>query len=144
MTWDEYHLSQLDKIASKSKDPSTVVGALIVGPGNETRTSGFNGFPRGVVDDAEMVPERYERPAKYLWTEHAERNAIYNASRHGVALAGCTIYVSMYPCADCARAVIQAGISRVVTKNPEAERWESHYEVSQQMLEEAGVEVCLL
>jgi dCMP deaminase len=77
---------------------------------------GWNGFPRGVDDD---VDERHERPAKYLWTEHAERNAIYNAAAIGAATAGCTMYLPWYPCTGCARAIIQSGISEVVCVEPD-------------------------
>lgn len=99
-------------VSTKSKDKSTKVGAVIVGPNNEVLSVGWNGFPRGVNDDVE---ERHERPAKYEWTEHGERNAIYNAARHGIRLDGTTLYTTHDPCADCARAIVQSGIRHVVT-----------------------------
>lgn len=98
--------------ARRSKDPSTQVGAIIVGPNKEQRSGGYNGLPRG-VDDSQ--PERWTRPDKLAWCEHAERNAIFNAARIGVSCDGCTLYVSsLPPCADCARAIIQSGIVEVV------------------------------
>src|ERR1019366_1039390 len=80
MSWDEYYLNMLELVASKSKDKSTKVGVIVVGPDNEIRSTGFNSFPRGINDDLE---ERQLRPAKYLYIEHGERNAIYNAARVG-------------------------------------------------------------
>jgi len=94
-----------------SKDVRTKVGAVIVGPGNEIISIGYNGLPRGANDDDE---ERQQRPGKYQWFEHAERNAIYNAARVGVSVNNCTIYTPYYPCSDCMRAIIQSGIKRLV------------------------------
>lgn len=112
MTWDDFFLGLAGYVSQKSKDQSTKVGAVIVGPDHEVLSLGWNGFPRGVDDN---VQERHERPAKYEWTEHAERNAIYNAARHGIALRGATIYVTHAPCAACARAIVQSGIRAVVS-----------------------------
>jgi len=114
MTWDEYLIDGARWVATKSKDRSTKVGALVVGPDHEIRSTGYNNFCRGMDDD---IPERHERPAKYLWTEHAERNAVYNATLSGVSLKGCTMYMNFAPsscCADCARAIIQSGIVCVI------------------------------
>lgn len=114
--WDQRFMDLARLVASWSKDRSRKVGAVIVGPGREVVAVGYNGFPRG-VDDA--VESRHERPAKYRWTEHAERNAIYNAARTGASLAGTTIYLPWYPCMDCARAIVQAGILEVVAIEPD-------------------------
>lgn len=128
--------------AMASKDPRTKIGAIIVGPDNEIRSSGYNGFPRGCDDDVE---ERYVHPEKYYWFEHAERNAIYNAARIGVSTRGCTLYTQAIPCADCARAIIQSGIKKIVihkgfefTSTP---KWLESIERSKIMLAECGVEV---
>jgi dCMP deaminase len=102
----------LPAIAERSHDPHTKTSCLVVGPDGEIRSSGYNGFPRGCADDDHL--ERLERPEKYFWIEHAERNAIYNAARVGIPLKGCTMYLSWLPCMDCARAIIQAGIVRLV------------------------------
>ena len=102
------------QIAHWSKESGRRVGAVIVGPDKEIRSTGFNGFPRGVRDD---IPERHSREtgAKYLWSSHAERNAIYNAARIGVSVKGCVMYVPWYPCVECAKAIIQSGICEVVS-----------------------------
>jgi dCMP deaminase len=103
---------------------------------------GYNGFPRGVDDN---VKQRNERPAKYAYTEHGERNAIYNAARHGTATLGSTMYTQGVPCADCSRAVIQAGVSRVVAywlaDDTVFAGWKESCAKGLEMLKEAGVEV---
>jgi dCMP deaminase len=128
--------------ASWSKDRAMKVGCVIVGQANQILTGGYNGFPRGVDDN---VDSRHERPDKYLWTEHAERNAIYNAARHGVALDGATIYTPYFPCANCSRAIIQVGIIRVFTSNPENmvgwDHWQYEFRLADEMLSESSVEV---
>lgn len=109
--WDEYFMSLCYLVAMRSKDTSTKSGCVIVGPGKEILSTGYNSLPRGMDDSLE---ERYQRPLKYEFFEHCERNAIYNAARNGVSLLGSTLYVNWLPCMDCARAIIQAGISEVV------------------------------
>lgn len=114
-SWDTYFIEMADLAAQKSKDPSMKVGAVIVGEGNEVLSTGFNGFPIGVDDEKSA---RYTRPMKYEFTEHAERNAIFLAARHGTQLQGATLYFNWHPqealCPKCARAIIQAGIVEVV------------------------------
>lgn len=145
MGWDSYFLSIANIVREKSKDPSTKIGVVIVGPENQIVSTGFNGFPRGID---ESIPERWERPGKYAFVEHAERNAIYNAARHGIALRHCTLYLvglgpPTVPCTDCARAVIQSGISRVVGKSFRVvpERWEEDLRVAHSMLIEGGIDL---
>ena len=145
-TWDEHFLGLCLKIAERSKDKSTQVGCVVVGPDREVRTTGYNGMPRGVNDDIE---QRQERPIKYFFFEHAERNAIFNAARVGTALKGCTLYVTSIPplpiCADCARAIIQAGIVEVIVGTLDApERWKDSVAAGKTMLEEAEVRVRLV
>jgi len=131
-----------------SKDRSTKVGCLVLGPGNEPLSWGYNGFPRGADDNKE---ERHERPLKYLWAEHAERNAIYNAARSGIKLLGSRMYVtSLCPCPDCARAIIQSGINKIYleasafdTTNPRVLAWILNWPITKQMLEECGVEIII-
>ena len=86
---------------------------------------------------------RHERPAKYFWTEHAERNAIYTAARNGIPLAGCRMYLPWFPCVDCARAIVQAGVAELVSLAPDFSdpQWGEGFRVSVDLLEEAGVEV---
>lgn len=144
-SFDAYCLGMAEYVASKSKDRSTKVGAVITGPDNEIRSTGYNGFARGIDDDAEY---RHKRPAKYMWTEHAERNAIYNAARVGTPLKGCTLYLNYdpIPCVDCARAVIQAGIVRVVGSASKhfpgkGAHWNESLSTAEKMLQEAGIEL---
>jgi dCMP deaminase len=124
-------------ISKRSKDPSTKLGAVIVGPDKEIRSAGYNCFPRGVED---FHPERVKRPLKYAWFEHAERNAIYNAARMGTALSGCVIYTLWIPCPDCARRIIQVGIKEVIVGNATVpDRWVAQFSESSKMLSEAGI-----
>lgn len=138
-SWDSYFLNIAQLIAGKSKDTSTKVGCVVVGPDNEIRATGYNGLPRGVDDDR---PERFERPAKYLWTSHAEENAVAQAARVGMRLKGCKAYVTHYPCARCTRSLIQAGIVCIVVGNGQVKGdFADDLRVSQAMLQEARVEV---
>lgn len=135
--------------ASKSKDPSSKCGAVVVGPKLDVRGIGFNGICRSVGDDNAIYPERYDRTkTKYLYFEHAERNAIYNCARNGTSTEGCAIFVTGVPCADCARAIIQAGIIEVHINSGKAgacllsdNRWEESMNASKQMFHEADVKV---
>lgn len=143
--WDLHFMEDAHHASRKSKDKSTRCGCVIVNGRHTDLVRGWNGFPRGVNDD---VAGRHERPTKYQWTEHAERNAIFNAACEGIALRGCTLYATLMPCCDCARAIIQAGIVRVVTYEPDwADPRSSatfHWDVSMQMFAEAGVSVDFL
>ena len=112
MNWTEYFINIANVVKLKSKDNSTKIGVVIVGKGNEIVSTGYNSFPRGIDDN---VPERQERPEKYYWMAHAESNSIFNAARIGVSTNGCTMYMSCgIPCADCARAIINCGIAKIV------------------------------
>ncbi|MBW2736841.1 MAG: dCMP deaminase family protein [Deltaproteobacteria bacterium] len=136
-SWDDNFLAISHVVAKRSKDTSTQLGAVIVGPDHEIRSTGYNCFPRGIDDDVEA---RYERPEKYKWIEHAERNAIYNAARMGTPLKGCTVFVPWIPCTDCARAIIQVGMVEVVVEDIQVpDRWREDFHRSLTMLEEAGV-----
>lgn len=135
--WDSYFMGVAEQVAKLSKDESTKLGAVIVGPDREIRSTGYNSFPRGANDN---VPDRQLRPLKYKWIEHAERNAIYNAARMGTPLKFCTLYCAWPPCSDCARAIVQVGITVVVVKSfdvPDA--WEDNMDVARQILAEGGV-----
>lgn len=127
-------------ISQLSKDESTKVGALLISSDGGGGPWGYNGAPRGCAADED---ERFQRrPEKYMWAEHAERNAIYTAARTSFNTVGCTIYVTHPPCMDCARAIVQAGIKRVVTVRPSAgfvERWKEHMSRSQRLFDECGV-----
>lgn len=141
--WHKYFLGLAQYVSEKSKDRSTKVGAIITGPDNEIISTGYNGFPRGVDDN---IDSRHERPIKYSYTEHAERNAIFNAARHGTALKGCTLYInfSLHPCPDCARAIIQSGISTVIGVKDKpfsgkGNHWLESFKISEEMFKEAGI-----
>ena len=86
--WDAYYLNLCTAVAQLSKDQSTQLGCVIAGPAHEIRSTGYNSFPRGINDD---VPERQYRPVKYLFMEHAERNAIFNAARVGIPTTGALV-----------------------------------------------------
>lgn len=121
-----------------SKDPSTKVGAVIVDEQQRLVSLGFNGFPRGVDDS----PDRYlDRPKKYTMVVHAEANAILTAGRQ---LQGCTLYSSLLTCNECAKLVIQSGISRVVAPELFSANWLEAHRTAIQMYSEAGVKVDLL
>jgi dCMP deaminase len=138
VNWNKRFLELSEHIATWSKDKSVGICAIIASSDNRILSIGYNGFPSG-CDDSK--PERYERPDKYLWTEHAERNAIYNAVRNGINIRGSIMYLRWFPCADCARAIIQSGIAKVVCDEPDIndERWGKHFEVAIQMFKECGV-----
>ena len=137
MKWDDRFLSLALHIASWSKDPSTQVGAVIVDDQHRIIGTGYNGFPRGIRDDA----ERYEnRELKYKMVVHAEVNAILNATG---SVKGCTLYTWPLPtCADCAKIVIQSGIKRVVSRYDvtKTTRWAESLKLASEMYREAGVE----
>lgn len=143
MNWKEYFRNIAHQVKLKSKDEKTQIGAVIVGEDNEIVSTGYNSFPRGISDD---ISERQERPEKYFWFEHAERNAIYNAARIGVSTKGTTMYLTCgIPCADCCRGIINAGITTIVCEVGEAgatgPKWEESGKRSLQMFNEAGVKI---
>lgn len=125
-----------------SDDPSRKVGAVIVDQENQIIATGYNGFPTGIASRH----ERFDREIKYFWVEHAERVAIYNAARIGARLLGCRIYSSLLPCADCSRAIIQSGLTSLITyKKPTDEsRYQESMVVSLELLLEAQIKVKLL
>ena len=141
MTKDHKFMELAYARARFSKDSSTKVGAVIVGAAKEDRSSGYNGAPRGCAAD-EAGDLRSARPEKYFWFSHAELNAITNAARVGTPLEGCTLLVTHPPCMDCARAICQAGIKRVIAVRPSDDfraRWHEHAVRSARLFEECGV-----
>lgn len=139
-SWDEYFMTMTMLAAMRSRDTSTNIGAVLVGPNKELISTGYNSLIRGVN---EQVKERHERPEKYLWFEHGERNAIYNAARIGISTLGTTMYTNGTPCANCARAVVQAGIKEVVVhrawNSANEDQWYDEAKRSVQMFQESGV-----
>jgi len=110
--WDEYFSLIAEAAKSKSKDPKCPVGAVIVSADKVVLTTGFNGLPRGVDDDRQILEDTDEK-LKVIC--HAEQNAIVNAARMGVAIRGASIYVTKFPCLACCNSIIQAGITRIFT-----------------------------
>jgi len=111
ISWDEYFMGVALLAARRSKDPNTQVGACIVSRENIILSTGYNGFPKGCSDD-EYPWEREGESTKYPFVVHAELNAILNSN--GKSLKGAKIYVALFPCNECAKAIIQSGISEVV------------------------------
>jgi len=139
MNWDDYMHELVGVVAKKSKDPSTKVGCIITSKDHQILATGFNGFPRNVD---ETIAERWERPLKYDLVEHAERNAIYHAARHGISLRGSTAYLNWYPCKDCTKGLIQAGIDEIVVDAiPTDSDDDWGFKISKLMLDEAKVNV---
>jgi dCMP deaminase len=136
-----HYLNIAKSVARLSKDTSTQVGAVIIGPNGEGGPWGYNGAPRG--SDADNPTDyRSERPEKYFWMEHAERNAIYTAARTGFRTVGCTLVTTHAPCMDCARAIVQAGIVHVVWQEGSHEfneRWLEHSRRVTRLFNETGV-----
>lgn len=113
ISWDEYFMGIAIFSSYRSKDPNTRVGACIVNDKNRIISVGYNGFPMGCSDDNfpwDRTGDEYE--TKYPYVCHAELNAILNS--RGVSLEGCKIYVALFPCNECAKAIIQCGIKEVV------------------------------
>ena len=136
--WDKRLLKLAKHISEWSKDPSTKVGCVVVGPDRELRSTGFNGLPRGIEDNEERLNNR---EIKYPLICHAEENAIMHAALIGISLKGCTAYVTWPPCTRCARSLIQAGVSTIVyPENIEIpERWMDDFNLSLNMLKEAKI-----
>ena len=136
--WDRRFIDLALHISGWSKDPSTKVGCVVVGEDREIRSTGFNGFPRGIEDSMERLEDR---ELKYPLICHAEENAIMHAARIGISLKDCTAYVTWPPCTRCARSLIQAGVIEVVYPGDIEipDRWIEDFERSSSMMKEAGV-----
>ncbi len=112
ISWDECFMSIAHIIAKRSKDPSTQVGSVIATPENVVVGVGYNGFPRGI--DSNTFPwdkEGAYQDTKYAYICHAEENAIYNSNS---STKGCKIYATLFPCNECAKAIIQNGITELI------------------------------
>jgi dCMP deaminase len=135
---NSYYLAEAAKVAKDSPDPSRKTGCVIVNQFHDGFEAivvvGRNEFPRGVTP-------RLERPAKYTFMEHAERNAIYDAARHGIVLYGATIYLTWFPCAECARAIVCSGIKKLVGYEPDWNEERYGFNEARTILEEGGVKI---
>jgi dCMP deaminase len=109
-SWDQIYMNMCYEIAELSPDESTRSGCYIASQDNMPISFACNDFPRGIAN----TPERQERPAKYQYIEHAERNAISDAGRAGNSCIGAKLYMNWLPCTPCARGIIQAGITNVI------------------------------
>ena len=138
--WDQRFLNLAKHISQWSKDPSTKVGCVVVGPDREIRSTGFNGLPRGIEDNDERLNNR---EIKYPLICHAEESAIMHAARIGISLKDCTAYVTWPPCTRCARSLVQAGVSTIIyPKNIEIpDRWMDDFNLSLNMLKEAKINI---
>jgi len=143
--WNEWFLQGVYWVASKSKDPKTKIGAIIV-KDRRIISTGYNGIPIGVNDENEV---RHQRPEKYKWYEHGERNAIYAAAKYGIDTSNATLYTNALPYADCARGIIQSGIKEVyihkqfndLCNNNQREQWKGHDHTTFSMFHESNIKI---
>lgn len=140
LSWADSHMvTAMFAGQSRSPDPNTQVGAVIVNSRNRVVASGYNSFPNGICLTRFSWAREHEDPlqTKYPYVVHAEKNSIYNAVG---PVEGCTLYVTMYPCNECAKDIIQAGITKIVYLfNPYKDGWQA--KASQRMLEHLDIEI---
>ena len=140
ISWDEYFMGVAHLSGMRSKDPNTQVGACIVSPDNKILSMGYNGFPKGCSDDEfpwERENAEDNTETKYPYVTHSELNAILNY--RGGSLEGTKLYVSLFPCNECAKAIIQAGI-RTVVYDSDKYRGTPSNRAAKWMFDAAGVE----
>lgn len=137
MIWDRRFIDLAQLVSTWSKDPSTKIGVVLVDKERRVLGLGYNGFPRGVEDTAERLNDR---PTKYKLVVHAEVNAILNCTHRP---EGATLYMwpGGPPCNECAKAVIQAGIKRMVSARFKPERWSESCKIGGDMCTEAGIRI---
>ena len=139
ISWDEYFMGVAMLSALRSKDPNTQVGACIVSPDNKILSMGYNGFPIGCSDDEfpwNRESDEGDIENKYFYSTHSELNAILNY--RGGSLEGCKIYVTLFPCNECAKAIIQCGIKEIVYRDDKYADTPG-VKASKRMLASAGV-----
>ena len=139
LNWDQYFMGIAKLSAMRSKDPSTQVGACIVGNDKRILSIGYNGTPNGYEDD--LFPwDREGKPldTKYLYVCHAEMNAILNYRGNRKELENATVYVDLFPCNECAKAIIQSGIKEVIYLSDKYDGTESNI-ASKKLFDECGV-----
>ena len=139
ISWDEYFMGVASLSAKRSKDPNTQVGACIVSQDNKILSMGYNGLPTGCSDDEFPWNRESEDPYdnKYFYSTHSELNAILNY--RGGSLEGAKIYVTLFPCNECAKAIIQCGIKKVIYGDDKY-GVTSAVKASKRMMKAAGVE----
>lgn len=144
-SWDELFMRHAYLVAARSKDTKTRIGAVLVRDGDfDPISSGYNGFPRRISD----APERYaDRELKRSLVVHAEANAILNAARKGVSTVGATLYTQAWPCHECGKAIVQAGVAKVVVHAgfPDMAHgpWADSCRLGRDILGEAGIPVVI-
>jgi dCMP deaminase len=139
--WDLRFIKLAEEVGSWSKDLRTRVGSIIADDDNNPISMGYNGFARKIDDS---IGDRYLPENKLKWTIHSEANAIINCARHNQCTVNTTMYVTLFPCNNCAGMIVNAGIKRVVCKNKpdfNNEKWGESWKISKTIFEEAGVEV---
>lgn len=137
--WYRRYMQMAELVATWSKDPSTKVGAVVVGRNSRLIAVGYNGFPPGIEDDLERLSDR---EVKYRLIQHAERNVLDNAR---FDLAGGTLVTTLYPCHECAKSIVSRRIAEVVTRRPpEREPWASSARFAQDIFKEAGIVVHIM
>lgn len=146
--WDDHFLGMALYHSKLSKDPSTRVGSVIIGPDREILSAGFNGFPRGIADTHDRL---HNRDTKLKLVVHAEMNALLAAARTGMKLKGCTLYLAATddsglvwggpPCTRCTVEIIQVGISEIVSHPVKSvpSRWHEDLTLAKSLIEEAGI-----
>lgn len=136
LSWDEYFMGIAMLSAKRSKDPSTQVGACIVNSDKKILSMGYNGMPHSCSDDDYPWDKAEGLDSKYLYVCHAELNAILNC--HTASVKGCCVYTTLFPCNECAKAIIQSGISEVVYAEDKYADTDSVI-ASKRMFDSAGV-----
>lgn len=144
MKWHHRFLKMAALVSSWSKHPDFQVGAVAVGDFGQVLSTGYNGWPRGVCNE-EFLREQPPKNMPSL-TIHAETNLIYNASLSGLSLCGSTVYVyPMFPCVDCAKALIQVGVSQIyyqsVTNDESDKKWKQSWEWAERLFKESGITI---
>jgi len=144
MNWNEYFFRHVYLVASKSKDISSKIGAILV-KDNTIISEGYNGFPRLVIDSLERLNDR---DTKLSYTVHGECNAILNCARNGISTKDAILYTNAYPCDGCMKTIIQAGISTIIIHSQFQElfyarngNWSASHTIAKQMAEEANIKI---
>jgi dCMP deaminase len=142
LKWHKRFLNVAKEVSTWSKDPSSKIGAVIVGNKSQIISQGYNGFPRGIKD---LINRLNTRETKYKFVVHAEMNAIYNAIYNGASIDDCIIYVYGLPtCYECAKAIIQCGISHVINVKMNDGPWTESGKLAQEMFKEAKIKYTLI
>lgn len=147
LKWQQRFIRIAREISTWSKDRSTKHGTVIINPTTRAILStGYNGFPEGIDDNDDAL---HERPLKYSYAEHSERNAIYHCSRAGVPTEGCALFVTGWPCPDCARGIVRSGIKAVYIDGDSIggdfdTRWKEVTKISEVIFNKAGVQVVIV